>query len=259
MAMLARAMSDTLLKAFGWRALLVHGDPCVLDRWRWLRKQLRPGSLRTFDAGCGNGAFSIYAALVGNQVLAASFSQREQDDARRRAELVGARGIDFRLLDLRELGDHLEELGSFDQIICFETIEHLSDDVGLVKLLAGMLRPGGRLLLTTPYDAHHPLFTEERHPSPVEDGSHVRFGYSQQRLREIAQQAGLDVVSEGFISGFISQKLTNLMRRLSARLPTALAWALVLPLRVLGVLDAPLTALVRYPHLSVALVGEKRG
>jgi 2-polyprenyl-3-methyl-5-hydroxy-6-metoxy-1,4-benzoquinol methylase len=255
--MLAPAMPDTLLKPFGWRALLVHGDPCVLDRWLWLRRHLRTGPLRTFDAGCGNGAFSIYAALAGNQVVAASFSEREQADARRRAELVGATGIDFRLLDLRELADHVESLGSFDQIICFETIEHLSDDERLVGLLAGMLAPGGRLLLTTPYDRHHPLLTEERDPSPVEDGSHVRYGYSQERLRALAEGAGLTVVGEGFISGVVSQKLTNLMRRLSARLGTPLAWMLTLPLRALVLLDAPLSTLLRYPRLSVALEAVK--
>jgi hypothetical protein len=65
-------MSDTLLKVFGWRALLIHGDPCVLDRWLWLRRHLHRGPLRTFDAGCGNGAFSIYAALAGNRVAASA-------------------------------------------------------------------------------------------------------------------------------------------------------------------------------------------
>jgi hypothetical protein len=26
-------MPDTMLRVFGWRPLLIHGDPCVLDRW----------------------------------------------------------------------------------------------------------------------------------------------------------------------------------------------------------------------------------
>lgn len=251
-------MSDTLLKAFGWRALLVHGDPCVLDRWLWLRRHLRKGPVRTFDAGCGNGAFSIYATLEGNKVVAASFSQREQDDAERRAAQVGATGIDFHLLDLRELADHADSLGTFDQIICFETIEHLSDDSGLVNTLAGMLVAGGSLLLTTPFVDHHRLYTEELHPSPVEDGSHVRYGYSQQQLRSIADDAGLAVVSEGFVSGVVSQLLTNLMRRLTARFGVAVAWVLLLPLRALVVLDRPLTKLLGYPSLSVALQGVKR-
>jgi SAM-dependent methyltransferase len=248
-------VSDVMFKVLGWRALLIHGDPCVLDRWRWLHSQLRPGPLRTFDAGCGNGAFSIYAARRGNAVLAASFSAGEQEAARRRAEELGITDIDFRVLDLREIGRHASELGSFDQIICFETIEHLSDDEGLVRTLAGMLEPGGRLLLTTPFDAHHPLYSEETTPSPVEDGSHVRYGYSRARLRELAELAGLEVVEEGFASGFFSQKVTSLMRILTARFSLPVSWALTFPLRALVVLDRPLGRLLGYPYLSVALTG----
>jgi SAM-dependent methyltransferase len=250
-------MPDTTLRAFGWSPLLIHGDPCVLDRWLWLRGRLRAGSLRTFDAGCGNGAFSIYAAKAGNHVVAASFSPREQADARRRAQTLGVQDIDFRQLDLREIEANRESLGSFDQIICFETIEHLTDDEALVRSLAAMLSPGGRLLLTAPFEGHNPLFTEERHPSPVEDGSHVRFGYSPQRLREIAVGAGLTVESEGFISGVVSQKLTDLMRRLTARVGRLPAWGIMLPLRPLVLLDAPLSQLLGYPYLSVALSAAK--
>ena len=242
-----------MLRVFGWRPLLVTGDPCVLDRWLWLRSQLRPGRERTFDAGCGNGAFSIYAATTGNEVLAASFSEREQEDAKRRAGIVGVTGIDFRVLDLREIEEQRQALGEFDQIICFETIEHVLDDEGLVRSLAGMLRPGGRLLLTTPFDAHHPLVSEEREPSPVEDGSHVRYGYSPARLRELVEGAGLEVAAEGFVSGVISQKVTDLMRRLTRRIGRPAAWALVLPLRGLVLADRPLTRLLGYPYLSVTM------
>jgi hypothetical protein len=125
--------------------------------------------------------------------------------------------------------------------------------------LRSQLRPGGRLLLTAPFDAHHPLFCEEREPSPVEDGSHVRYGYSQARLREIVQAAGLQVAAEGLISGLASQKVTSLMRRLTRRVGRPLAWLVVLPLRSLVLVDAPLTRLLRYPHLSVALRAVKPG
>lgn len=251
-------MSDTMVRVLGWRPLLIHGDPCVLDRWLWLRRHLRTGSLRTFDAGCGNGVFSIFAARAGNEVVAASFSAPEQEAARRRAAVLEVGGIEFRIIDLRELEDHRDSLGTFDQIICLETIEHVSDDEALVRALAGMLRPGGQLLLSTPFDGHRPLYTEERHPSPIEDGSHVRYGYSQLRLRQIVQDAGLEVTSEDFISGVVSQKLTDLMRRLTARLGRVTAWIFVLPLRPLVIVDRPLTRLLRYPHLCVALCAVKR-
>jgi 2-polyprenyl-6-hydroxyphenyl methylase / 3-demethylubiquinone-9 3-methyltransferase len=256
-------MADPILRVLGWRSLLIHGDPCVLDRWLWLRRHVRKGGARTFDAGCGNGAFSIYAARLGSAVVAASFSPREQQSARRRADFVGVTGIDFRTLDLRQLDDVRASLGSFDQIICLETIEHVTDDASLVSLLAQMLTPGGQLLITAPSQAHHPLLTEQRDPSPVEDGSHVRYGYTPQRLRELAEGAGLRVAGEDGVngvdgvSGVVSQKLTNLMRRLTAKIGLAPAWAIVLPLRALVLIDAPLTRILRYPHLSLAICAVK--
>jgi SAM-dependent methyltransferase len=250
-------MPDTMLRVLGWRFLLITGDPCVLDRWLWLRAHLRRGSMRTFDAGCGNGGFSIFAARSGNQVVAASFSQSDQESARRRAEMLGVTGIDFRIIDLRDLDDHRDALGTFDQIICLETIEHVSDDEGLVKSLAAILKPGGQILLSTPYARHRPLYTEEREPSPVEDGSHVRYGYTPERLSQIVDDAGLEAGGEAFISGVVSQRLTNLMRRLSARIGLSPAWLIVLPLRVLVIFDAPLSRILRYPHLSVALCAVK--
>ena len=246
-----------MLRVLGWRSLLISGDPCVLDRWLWLRGRLHHGRLRTFDAGSGNGAFSIYAALCGNEVLGASFSEREQADARRRAAALGLDGVEFRIIDLRELERHRPQLGTFDQIICLETIEHLSDDQGLVDSLAGLLRPGGQLLLSAPFDGHRPLYTEDPSPSPVEDGSHVRYGYSQQRLAEIVGSAGLQVTSEGFVSGVVSQRLTSLMRRLTLRFGRPAAWLALLGARVLVVLDAPLSRLLGYPYLSVVLTAVK--
>jgi SAM-dependent methyltransferase len=247
-----------MLRVLGWRMLLLHSDPPVLDRWLWLRRNLRPGPGRTFDAGCGNGAFSMYAARGGNQVVAASFSADEQDAARRRADALGITGIDFRILDLRELESHRDSLGTFDQIICLETIEHVIDDAGLMDSLGGMLEPGGQLLLTTPFEGHRPLYTEDPHPSGVEDGSHVRFGYSQEQLARLADAAGFDVVEQSFVTGVVSQKLTSLMRWLTGRLGLLPAWIVVLPLRALVIVDRPATRMLRYPYMCVALRGVKR-
>jgi hypothetical protein len=127
-----------------------------------------------------------------------------------------------------------------------------------VRALASLLRPGGRLLLSTPFDGHRPLYTEDPHPSPLEDGSHVRYGYSPERLAQVARDAGLEAGAGEFISGVVSQRLTSLMRRLSLRFGRPVAWLALVPLRPLVLLDAPLSALLRYPYLSVALVATKR-
>ena len=47
------------------------------------------------------------------------------------------------------------------------------------------------------------------------------------------------------------------MRRLSERVGLLPAWAIVLPLRVLRVIDGPLSRMLGYPYLSVAVSAVK--
>lgn len=245
-------MQDLLVRLFGWRALMIHGDPCVWDRYRWVRGRLRRDGLAMLDAGAGNGGFTILAAKLGNECLGLSFSAGEMDAAARRARLCGAGGAGFEIRDLRSVGE--EGLGDFDEILCLEVIEHLLDDAGLMRKLAASLKPGGRILLTTPYASHRPLRGERL--STSEDGGHVRWGYSEAKLRELAVGASLQAVEVGYVSGFVSQRLTDVQRRLAAR-NRVLGWGLTLPLRVLQPFDRPLTRLLDYPWLSIALVAER--
>ena len=248
-------MTRLLVRAFGWTVTVLFGDPCVFDRWLFVRKHLRPGPLRTLDAGSGSGAFTMYAAKRGNNALGLSFEERNNDVARERTAILGLENVDYRTGDLRHLDEFAEGLGQFDQIICLETIEHILDDAKLLRDLSGLLTPGGRLLLTTPYIGHRAMFSEQL--SEREDGGHVRWGYSHDDLDRLMQQAGLAVVEQDYVSGVVSQKITNLYRRLSS-VNIHFAWLVTFPLRVAEPLDRPLTRLLGFPYLCVAAVGEKR-
>ena len=248
-------MQNALVRLIGWRALILQGDPLVVDRWHWLKRHLRTGGCQTFDAGCGNGAFTLYAARIGNRAVGLSFSERESVKAMARARLLGLNHVEFRTGDLRRLDELSGELGSFDQIICLETIEHILNDRKLLADLVALLSPGGRLLLTTPYRDYRRLYGETL--SEREDGGHVRWGYTHQELRELFNQAGLDVRVEEFLCGVVSQKITDLMRRLS-RLHYRVAWAITLPLWPLTIFDPWVTRLTGYPHMTIGMVGVKR-
>jgi 2-polyprenyl-3-methyl-5-hydroxy-6-metoxy-1,4-benzoquinol methylase len=244
-------MIESLVRLLGWRVTLRFGDPLVMDRWRWLEPRLAPGSIRTFDAGCGNGCFSFAAAARGNQVLAASFDNGPLEKAARRAAAFGLKNVNFIEIDLRQLHLRAAEIGVFDQIICTECIEHIQDDRKLVRDLASCLKPGGRLLLTTPEAGHRALRHEKL--SATEDGGHVRWGYTAEQLKELFEQAGLTVAEISYTSGWISQQLTNLMRVKAERV----AWALTYPLRSLQWLDRSTNPVFRFPWFGIGVVGTK--
>ncbi|MBM4388483.1 MAG: class I SAM-dependent methyltransferase [Deltaproteobacteria bacterium] len=246
-------MKNFLFGILGFWALILHGDTAVFDRWVWLRKKIARGPLRTLDAGCGSGAFTMYAAKVGNEALGISFDEGNNRIAEMRAEVLGLKSVSFVQGDLRRL-DEMKNIGLFDQVICCETIEHIKDDRKLSKHLASVLKPGGRLLLTTPYRFYHPLPGDIL--SETEDGGHMRWGYTHEEMKEVLESAGFKVESEEYVTGLISQALIRLERVISP-LNHYLAWAVVFPFRIFTVLDLLITKLTGYPHLSIAVVAKK--
>jgi SAM-dependent methyltransferase len=241
---------SALVKLFGFPATLVHGDPLVLDRWFWLKARLPKTRNDEYllDVGCGTGAFSIGAALRGYRALGPSWDERNQLVAKERATYCKASSAVFEVLDIRELDRRAELRSGFDVVICLETIEHVLEDLKLMRTMAHCMKPGGRLLLTTPYLLYNAISPGDMGPfSTVEDGWHVRRGYSRVMLEELCEHSGLKVERISYCSGYASQKVAAVMRRLSA-VNALLAWALILPLRALPpLLDPTITVLLGWP------------
>jgi len=253
-------MRSALVKVFGFPMTLIHGDPLVLDRWLWLKKRL-PRTSRSemvIDVGCGSGAFTIGAARRGYRAVGLSFEERNQQVASERALMCGAPSAKFEVLDLRALDERRDLMAKFDVALCLEVIEHLIDDDKLMRDMARCLKPGGRLLLTTPNYNYKAITPNENGPfSTGEDGWHVRKGYTEDRLKELCQQSGLVFDACSFCSGFLSQKITFILRVLSNYYPL-LGWGAILPLRILPpLLDSLVTKLIDWPYFSICLEAHK--
>jgi SAM-dependent methyltransferase len=151
----------------------------------------RKGERDFLDAGSGNGYFSWLAYLSGASVVAFNFEQEQVDKAR--DFLVRYRAADPARLrfEQRNLYDLHHESRAFDEIICYETLEHIHDDERVVRELARLLRPGGRLHLCCPNRLH------PRHQREVldleEKGGHVRQGYTWEELEALVRKHGLAV------------------------------------------------------------------
>ncbi len=165
-----------LVRVFGFPATLVHGDTLVLDRWLWLKQRL-PVTANTdnlIDIGCGTGAFSIGAAKRGYQAIGLSWDHRNQREANERARICGV-NASFEVRDVRELHLFHEYEGRFDVAICLENIEHILDDRKLMIDIAGCLKPGGHLLLTTPNFYYRAITKSDNGPfEKIETGGQTR-------------------------------------------------------------------------------------
>jgi ubiquinone/menaquinone biosynthesis C-methylase UbiE len=104
---------------------------------------------RVLDVCCGTGASAIPAAVkVGatGSVLAVDLADSLLALGRNKAEQKGLGNIEFRAGDFTNLGLPNE---SFDAIVCVFGIFFVPDMEGAVQELLRMLRPGGKLLITS--------------------------------------------------------------------------------------------------------------
>jgi 2-polyprenyl-3-methyl-5-hydroxy-6-metoxy-1,4-benzoquinol methylase len=210
------------------------------------------------DIGCGSGAFTIGASLRGYKALGLSWDERNQTVASERAEICKAPSAVFEVLDVRCLDQKSDFLEYFDTAICFENIEHILNDKKLIIDIFNCLKPGGRLLLTTPYYNYIAITGEDNGPfCQTETGWHVRRGYTKAMLQELCDISGFRVEEISFCSGFLSQKVAFIQRKLS-EFSVPVAWLLTLPLRPLPpLLDGLISTIFKYPHYSICLEAYK--
>ena len=205
----------------------------------------------------GGGAFTIGAALLGYDCLGLDYSEINTRVATERALICRTQSTHFEVVDVRRLDQRCDLISKFDVVICCEVIEHIIDDRKLVRDIAKCLKPGGRLLLTTPNYNLKAIAPGDYAPcSTVEDGGHVRRGYAEGDLIRLCNEAGLICDGISFCSGFLSQKVTSLLRA-SSKVHRLFSWV-ILPLRVFPPLfDPVVTRLLRWPYFSICLCAHR--
>ena len=105
---------------------------------------------RVLEIGCGRGGFSCWLStqLKGRtEIVAADFSTTAVTKGSVFAARRAIGGIAWEVGDIQHIA-HAD--ASFDTVISCETIEHVPDPALAVRELARVLKPGGRLFLTTP-------------------------------------------------------------------------------------------------------------
>lgn len=153
-----------------------------------------PGPLRVLDVGCGNGYLAGQFAAQGHAAVGIDLSEQGVNIARKafpkaRFEVLGT--SDHMLDDLKE--------APFDLIVSTEVIEHLYSPRPFVDGCLRALRPGGRLILTTPYHGYLKNLVLslagkwDRHADPLWDGGHIKL-WSRASLGRLLTERGFENV-----------------------------------------------------------------
>jgi SAM-dependent methyltransferase len=165
-----------------WQQLPAALEPSDLAlRAAFLAEHLSSGD-RVLDVGCGEARFAAQVVGAGASYVGVDVAE----EPLRRGRVLHPE-LDLRIVD-GEGAWALPDAG-FDVVWAGEVIEHVADTAGWLSEVRRVLRPGGRLLLSTPAHgrARMLLLALSRralatHFDPR--GEHLRF-YTRETLREL--------------------------------------------------------------------------
>ena len=164
-------------------------------RLAFLLSAVRPGE-RVLDLGCGTGEFTAALASAGAVAVGAEVSLRALEIARTRHPSLAWR-------EVAPEGPLPFADADFDVVWLGGVIGHVLDTDGFLAEVARVLRPAGRVILSTEYHGRVKLLAMAlglfpRHFDPR--GQHIRF-YSRRFLREVLADHGFEQVAIRTVNG----------------------------------------------------------
>lgn len=213
------------------RYLALPGTDIFTRRRTKLERHWLTGPRKVLDAGFGNGWFSYRAYKSGATVTGLAIAP----------ELIGKAkalyneylGIAQDRLSFREMNlyDMVQVQDSFDEIICYETLEHIKNDAAVCESFWRLLRPGGVLHLCCP-NAEHPRWQMEA-LDVTESGGHVRHGYTENSFRALLEPIGFRIDRVEGVGGpvlvFLQEKIQAPLRSTFGELAAAAVTAVSIP------------------------------
>lgn len=188
-------MSDTHVE-YGWKHARRHSSheyllPAVVEE---LERVSGGRPLRVLDLGCGSGYISAELARAGHTVVGID-SSADGIELARQAYEKDLPNLRFHVFSVYDTG-LAELLGEpVDCVVSVEVVEHLYLPRPLFTQSRDALRPGGHMVVTTPYHGYLKNLAIslvngwDRHFAPDWDGGHVKF-FSPRTLGRLAGEAG---------------------------------------------------------------------
>jgi 2-polyprenyl-3-methyl-5-hydroxy-6-metoxy-1,4-benzoquinol methylase len=195
-----------------------------------LREAMCSGSKRVLEVASGGGGLAASLAQNGCEVVANDLREEHLSASLQKHYLSGStvKVAGGNIFDLSP-----RDLGNFDLVVAAELIEHVAHPETLLAHLKTFLRPGGRILVTTPNGSYLrnklPNYSDIEDPSALEqsqfqpDADGHLFLLTPDELRALANSAGLavqhlSVWGTPFLSGHCG------LRLLSSRLISRVAY-----------------------------------
>jgi SAM-dependent methyltransferase len=166
---------------------------------------------RILDLGCGTGGnmrhFSRFGTVFGLDMEKKAIEFAKKNNKSEKFVLSGADALPFKK-------------GSFKGVLMLEVLEHVEDDMHVLKEIRGALEDGGLLFMSVP--AHMFLWRE------LDEVAHHFRRYNIHELRKLVEAAGFEVMFIRYWGAFtllplIINNLKNRMKRDLLKRPISLS------------------------------------
>jgi len=162
---------------------------------------------KVLEIGCGRGGFACWLAsqeACPREMFAADFSPGAVRKAKQFAVERGLIQIRWEVMDIENIAHRSD---SFDTVISCETIEHVPNPQKAVKELSRILKPGGRLFLTTPnymgLPGLHRIYVGLTGRTYTEEGQPINHFMLLPRTRRMVVNAGLRIRTSDAIGHYL--------------------------------------------------------
>ena len=115
-------------------------------RFAYIAERAALKGRKVLDVGCGGGLLSEAMARAGAEVTGIDLAPAVLDVARLHL-LESGLSVDYQELSVESLAE--TSAGQFDVVTCLEMLEHVPDPASVIRACAVLLKPGGRLFLST--------------------------------------------------------------------------------------------------------------
>lgn len=124
-------------------------------------------------------------------------------------ELAKNRGLNVICASALELPTKDKE---FDIVFCFDLIEHIKEDVKLLREISRVLKDDGKIILTTPMKdgVSFPMLNKKKNEIINKNWGHVRKGYSLEQIRELFKLNRLIIDKEDKYFNYFSRLVYRL-------------------------------------------------
>ncbi|MEG3153137.1 class I SAM-dependent methyltransferase [Sphingomonas sp. ZT3P38] len=186
-------MSGAITDDYGWGSETDHGAADYLNP-AICALVAKTGARDILDAGCGGGALCADLHARGYQVVGVDGDAKGIEIAR-----TTHPGIRFEVARFEDSPGAIGgNDGGYDCVVSTEVVEHLYAPQELARFCFEALRPGGTLIITTPYHGYlknlalSVINKWDFHHHPLWHGGHIKF-WSPPTLGKLLTDAGFEL------------------------------------------------------------------